>query len=397
MTEPINPRGSYKAMLFPYDVFIPDESRECQYCLTANQAMLLRGLLEPMGWPTRWWSDETEIDKDTIEAFRDDLIRRLMMSCCGSDFDIIFQWTEAGVLQKSEDGGATWEDSPQDDPRNSSTVYPPTEGSPSPDKKCIAATGAVALIKEQVGDQLTDDMSRYTLGQLINDWVTTYIQTSNPLEALVNIVKNQLFALVIAVLRPALTDDVYHTLVCILDCNMAEDLSFNDAQWAQVREDILAQITGIAGVFFEHLVFLIGKVGITNLARAQAATEGDCSSCECSDQIRVFIECEGGVGGTEISWDGTILEASSHNNGGTEYIYFIFQDETCGGDHAAFTCGQLTVEENTSLADFAAYVPCGSSSQVSPGLTPPNELCASQIVFSHSSPFTMKVSAIACP
>lgn len=275
----INEKRNWKGMVFPYDDFFPDDSTECQYCLTEKQAEIIRGIIEPLAWSTRWFSDENDINQDEIQEFRDDIIRRLMMSCCGGEFEVIFQWTEDGVLQQSDDEGETWEDVPQEDPRNSSPVFPPVSGSPSSDKKCIAATGMKELIKEQIGGQLTDDMSRYTLGQLLTDWVKTLIQTSNPFLALITIATNQIFALVIATIRLALTDPVYEQLQCIFLCNMEDDLSFTDEEWETIRSQILDQITGVAGVFLEHLVFLLGKVGLTNLARSQAALEGDCSDC----------------------------------------------------------------------------------------------------------------------
>ncbi len=283
MTErQINERRNWKAETFPYDYFFPDETPECQYCLTEKQAEILRGILQPLAWKTRWWSDtDVPIDQDTIESYRDDIVRRLMMSCCNEEFAVIFRWTVDGVLEQSDDGGETWEDASSQDPRNSSTVYPPVEGDASDDKKCIAATGAVLLIKEQVGDQLTDDMSRFTLGELISTWVTSIIQSSNPFQALINVAVAQIFALVIAVIRPALTTEVYHQLECILFCEMSDDLSFTEGQWTTVRDRILEEITGIAGFFLVHLVALLGKVGLTNLVRSQAATEGDCSDCDC--------------------------------------------------------------------------------------------------------------------
>jgi hypothetical protein len=301
-----NERRHWKAMLFPYDVFIPDESDECQYCLTEKQAEYLRGLLEPAGWATRWWSDETPIDQDKIEQFRDDLIRRLMMSCCGGDFGIIFRWTEDGVLQSSDDGGETWTDDPTEDPRNSSPTFPPMAGSDGDDKKCLAATGMVALIKEQVGDQLTDDMSRYTLGQLITDWVTTLIQSSNPFQALLTIAANQIFALVISVLRAALTDTVYDLLLCIFYCHMEDNATFTQEDIDLIRSDIGDQIGGVATLFLQQLIFLLGPIGMTNLARAGGATTGDCSSCDCN----CFGEdC---VGGWSVRF-GTPLAASGCN------------------------------------------------------------------------------------
>jgi hypothetical protein len=319
-------------MLFPYDTFFPDESKECQYCLTETQAGLIRGLLEPVGWPTRWWSDDTEIDKDKIEAFRDDIIRRLMMACCGGDFEIIFQWTEDGVLQQSDDGGETWQDAPQNDPRNSSTIYPPVPGEPSDDKKCAAAHSVRTLVREQVGDQLTDDMSRYTLEQLISDWVTTIIQTSNPFEALIVIATNQIFALVIATLRPALTTDVYDKFQCCVLDNMQDDISFTQEDWEAVRDCILSDISGVAGIFLEHLVFLLGKVGLTNLARSQAESEGDCACSECDgcDTSTWVIQESGGyifgVKNGDSTCNALIIDQSVVAGDGNYYIKVFAPD-----------------------------------------------------------------------
>lgn len=310
----VNERRNWKAQVFPYDHFIPDESQECLYCLTDKQAEILRGIIEPLGWKTRWWSDDdTPIDKNEIEAFRDDLIRRLMMSCCGDEVPVRYRYTDGGVLQRSEDGGSTWTDAPDYDPRNYSPQFPPMSGTDGPDKRCLAATGAADLIKQQVGDQLTDDMSRYTLSQLITDWLKTYIETSNPLQALLTVIANQIFALVIAVLRPALTDTVYSTLKCILYCHIGNDASFNDAQWQAVRDDITSQIGGIAGVFLEHLVYLLGAGGLTNVARAGGASSGDCSACDChicGDKYKIGYNYSG-----SYSALGTLIDSGVNSSG----------------------------------------------------------------------------------
>jgi len=202
------------------------------------------------------------------------------MSCCCGSITIIFRWTVEGVLQQSSDGGETWEDAPESDPRNNSPVYPPMPEETS-NLVCYAADGAVVLIRQGIGDQITEDMTRYTLGQLITDWVSTILQTSNPFQALIQIVTNQILALVLSALVPALTDGVYDKLRCILATYMQTDASFTDADWEDVREQILAQIAGIAGVFLEHLVFLLGKTGLTNLARSQAGDPDAVCCVEC--------------------------------------------------------------------------------------------------------------------
>jgi len=203
----------------------------------------------------------------------------VMSCCCDSTNPPQYQYSVDGVLQVSVDGGVTYTDSPNADVRNNSPKFPPIPGDDGDDKKCAAATGAANLVKEQVGDQLTDDMGRYTLSQLIADWTHTVIDTSNPFTALVTVVANQIFALVISSLIAALTEDVYHLFACALYCNMADDGSFDDAQWESARAKILSSISGIAGVFLEHLVYLLGKVGTTNIVRSAPDDTGDCSDC----------------------------------------------------------------------------------------------------------------------
>jgi len=335
----INEKRHWKAEVFPYDVFIPDDSQECSYCLTYNQATLLRGLLEPVGWLTRWWSDTTDVSQDEIEAFRDDLIRRLMMACC--DGNLIYTYDEDGNLEVSDDGGTVFVPAPQDDirinPRVVFPVPPVTEGA---DELCLAADGMVNLIKEGITDQLTDDMSRYTLGQLIHDWTTTIIGTSNPFTALVTIVANQIFALLISAVRAALTDGVFARLKCIFSARISVDLSFDDTSWGLVRSDILSQITGIAGVFLEHLVYLLGSGGLTNLARSMAGSS-DAGCCpECSVDIWSVLNYDGHDIGTLLStgFDYLIVQGTSHPDFSTPYNVML----TTTGDNDC--CGITSIE-----------------------------------------------------
>lgn len=338
----INERRNWKAQTFPYDHYIPDETEECQYCLTEKQAEIIRGIIEPLGWKTRWWSDiDQEINQDAIEEFRDDISRRLMMSCCGGESPIRYRYTSEGILQQSTDEGVTWIDAPNNDPRNYSPQFPPMTGSDGTNKRCLASRGMEQLIKEQVRDQLTDGMSRYTLEQLVKDWVTTYIETSNPFQALITVVTNQIFALVIATLRPALTDEVFSTLQCIFYKRMLPDASYDSSRWELVRSDILSQITGIAGIFLEHLIYLLGVAGLTNLARSNGYTGEDdnCADCDGCPSFYFLTSDEGWVAGPEfgnpggewvdgLGWRDTYVNLSSNYN---NYIHIESPYTSCEG------------------------------------------------------------------
>jgi len=329
----INNRRNWKAQTFPYDYYLPDETKECQYCLTEKQAEILRGIIEPLAWQTRWWSDtDTPIDQDAIEAFRDDLVRRLMMPCCNDD--LIYTYDEDGNLEVSDDGGVTYTPAPQDDIRiNPKVVFPQPPTEEGVDEICLAADGMVNLIKEQIGDQLTDDMGRYTLQQLITDWTTNVIGTSNPFQALAIIVTNQIFALIIAAVRAALTDEVYASLRCIFSARMSTDISFTPAAADDVRSDILSQISGVAGVFLEHLVYLLGSGGLTNLARSMAGSSDEACCPDCSADMWSIVNYSGTNVGSILSVGSNwiIVQGSSHPDFGTPWNAMIETDSdlTC--------------------------------------------------------------------
>lgn len=409
----INNRRKWKAEVFPYDDFIPDSSQECQYCLTEKQAELLRGLVTPLAWDTRWWSDTSEIDKNAIQEFRDDIIRRLMMSCCGDENPILYRYTNDGILQQSTDDGVTWTDAPLKDPRNYSPQFPPIPGTDNASKRCLAATGMVAIIKSQVGDQLTDDMSHYTLSQLITDWVKTMINSSNPFEAILTIAVNQIFALVISALRPALTDTVYSTLKCILYCNMSNNASISQSQVDAIRGEINDQIGGIAGVFLEHLVYLLGQVGMTNLARASGATSGDCSdcpSCNPCDDVN-FLTSMGGFTtssdsvGTRGEWvSGQGWVQTYHDNVLENNRLYIISPDISGCDFAAI---RVHVTVDTAYAGGALYYGINITKYFNPSedfttqdITVTGSGTTYEILFTgghgDNTSYTIKMTSVAC-
>lgn len=223
------------------------------------------------------------------------------------------------------------------------------------------------------------------------------IETSNPFLALVTVITNQVFALVIAVLRPALTDSTYDQLKCIFYCHMADDASVNDAQWAAIRSDILAQITGIAGVFFEHLVYMLGTGGTTNLIRSGGAAEGDCSSCGCGDCIMNPYMTEAIGGGTDITMAGGSITLTAVVEG-DHYAATIWWRSS--GDTSptfdANKCGTvLSWVALSGTVVATTYNDCGSATLHNPG--DPIGKCMCQAQWLGSAPFTVQVEGCDCP
>jgi len=308
---------------------IPDDIYAEPFCLciqVPNDPIWkqnVAGLLDELNQWYNWQRDDEKSGKDCARVWRglySQIDWTTMSCCCGDEIPVQYRFTGDGVMQRSTDGGVTWEDAREYDPRHNSTQFPhiPVEGD---NGKCSAADSAVVLIREQVGDQLTDGMSRYTLDELLRDWVGTYIQTSNPFSAFITVITNQIFALVISALMAALNDGVYDALRCAFYCSLKSDYSYDDVAWGKLREKILADISGIAGIFLEHLIYLLGPVGCTNLARAGAgAADADCTECDC--------------GTCPVMWEFINAEITSISDDGNVYTIL-----TTGPGHLSWTSG----------------------------------------------------------
>lgn len=261
------------------------------------------------------------------------------MGCCNDN--ILYRYDEDGNLESSSDGGTTYYPAPQDDIRvNPKVQFPPPVAAEGEDITCQAADSAVTLIKEQIGDQLTDDMSRYTLNQLIDDWTTNVVGASGPFQALAVIITNQIFALLISAVRAALTDDVYAILRCIFQSNMNSVAFFDGAAWEAVRSDILSQISGIAGIFLEHLVYLIGNGGLSNLARSGAGSPDAVCCPECSAEVWDIVSFSSLPIGSIISrtFNSITVQGGGHPDFGTPWNAMI---QTPGND---ICCTPISIE-----------------------------------------------------
>jgi len=386
-------KAGWKAIQVDWDFVQSQSNRKCSYCLTDQQVAALLGMTEYLNWPTRWRTDLESLDRDQLEAFTAGLEDALMSGCCDDNLPIQYRWSPDGILQRSLNGGGVWVDAPEYDPRHYSPQFPVPPGEDPDDKKCIAATGAALLIKEQIGEQLTDEMTRYTLDELIKDWIRIYLETTDIFTMLMTVIANQIFALGIALLRPALTDGVYDNLQCILYCNMSDDASFSTSQWEAVRAQILSEISGIAGLFLEHLVYVLGAGGLTNVARAGGAADGDCSECPCgdgcsADNYVVFADF-----GIEIERgdDYIIIESTNSASAGIAAgIRAIDINQCC------FITQEFVVGSPTNFTTF--YTNCGE--EPDPDSFPHGggpDGCRSSAVRNSTTDFTIKYIFEPCP
>jgi len=276
----INEKRNWKGIVFPYDEFFPDESRECQVCLTEKQTEILRGIVEPLAWTTRWFSDENDINQTEIQAFRDDLIRRLMMSCC--DGDVRYKYVGI-VLYKSTDGGLTYEPSPGDDYRNTSVEWPKPSELGIDSTKCQAADSVVQTFKTQMVESIADDQAIAGIIGAIAAIIIFFASagTTALISAQIAALCAAIFAAGVATWKALFTSDIWDQLRCLVFENMVDDESIDQAGIDNLYSQIGSNFSGIVSQILQGYVSVAGLIGINNMMHSNIGdADANCDDCD---------------------------------------------------------------------------------------------------------------------
>ena len=168
-----------------------------------------------------------------------------------------------------------WVDNPAADPRTQ-TTFPPRLTSDPP---CDAAQSVVDAIKAQIDAILTaidNAQTAFTIAGLILGLFTFGV--FEIFIAIALAIAGAMLDAGTSALSAALTDPVYHTLVCILRCHMNSSGRIIPGELGAVEADVSDQIGGLAATILNSMLSLAGEGGINNLASLGTST-GDCSDC----------------------------------------------------------------------------------------------------------------------
>lgn len=282
------PRDTYKALLLDYDALLAASDNECSYCLSGREVQMMLGLVDYIAWKTRYLPTETEIDRELIARWSANLARKLMSGCCGGDGDL-HRFNEQGIYQTSHDNGVTWEDDPDNDPRNQGTGAPPLPGEPSDAKRCAAADNVRGLF-EQYRDNLISIVGTTPTILAIVAGILAFIGTILGLSG-VGIAIGVLFltfaAEVIELGGTGISGEItflrLQTFRCLVYCRMNEDGELTYDAWQGLLADIAAEFSGFAETFFYQTVAGMGYIGVNNAGTIGAATADDCDDCGCAN------------------------------------------------------------------------------------------------------------------
>jgi len=298
-----------KILELGYDEIIvsPLDTSKCQICLSQNQIEMLLALCLFQHWPTRWYSASgLVIDQGTIDLFVS-AVEEELMSCCNDS--VLTRVDEDGNWQTSYDGGETWVDTPNTDPRKNTPIFSPLPGDDGDSKRCDGANSIVTYFKNGVDeiaaakdrDATLSDLNAVIVGFLIilglisGGWMFAF------LGALVGLIWANYDA---SEWRAAFPDEFWDSLVCIVYQYVNEDASVSDYQ--AMRSAVTAGLDdSIARQYIENFIGVLSNSGLTNAARAGY---GGSRSCSCSDceSLDLWVAYYSAAGTITRNGDGTI-------------------------------------------------------------------------------------------
>jgi hypothetical protein len=181
-----------------------------------------------------------------------------------------------GELERTTDGGETWQPDPESDPRHNDTYrLPPTD---APDPKCDGAARIVAAFQ----DTLVIFQNSVNAAQFATAFMSLALALT-PVAAVLAGVALLIFDVLIDVgqtaIEEAFTPTVWEDILCIIYCHIGDDGQISLEQRDAIMADIAAAYPGTIYNTLVNVVNLFGEVLMSNATVTRTNT-GDCSECE---------------------------------------------------------------------------------------------------------------------
>lgn len=337
---------------------IPSELTPDTFCLQIQcpnnddwKHVLYGLLMQPAYWFN--WQRDSEHSGKELAAYWNEIVLAIdwtTMSCCCDNPPAQYRFDpETGTYQRSTDGGVTWTDAPQYDPRQTSTVFPPPSSFGFDNTKCQNADSMVVYIMDEMVNSIAEDDAVSAILTIVATAILalatagTFLFFSGLLDAVVA----GIFTFGVAAWKAAFTTDVLNDFRCAIYNNMDSDDSIDDAGITALLSYINSHFTGIVVPTLYGYVNGMGRVGATNAIRSNRGDpDANCDSCappEChTSDWNVYV-------GTEVSRTDTTLTVTTALQDGLQTINISTADPTkcCHisvsvvgwGSYAVVNCG----------------------------------------------------------
>lgn len=287
--------------LEPFDIvpFRPDDEPTICVRLNVEWISWILGMIYPYRYPENW--------KGTLEENRQarkDVITLLglfmsyedcdMPNDCCNDTTIIYNRIsplDGSTLERSFDGGITWQVSP-DDPRNG-IIIPPINipGLPGQISKCDRAANAVQFLQDYV-EGIADRTGSFVtiLFEILADLIALLLLPTGVGASIVVLlipVAQGLKQLGASAFRALFTTEVWEAVKCAMFCSLEDDGSLTRVGFALFTQKILELVPGdlhplSAKTQLLGMVNAVGWIGMNLAMSTGSSSDAICDECDCN-------------------------------------------------------------------------------------------------------------------
>ncbi len=344
---------TWKAVQWDYDFLSSIDDRDCCVCLSRRSMYMILAMTDSAHWTTRYFSDAfSSVDPNTIDEWASKLEGQIVAgldNCCGGGYTT--RINSDGAFQISYDGGATWTNAPDLDPRNNSTVFQPLPLAEGEVTRCAAAENIVAILDEmtsQLATQLTAGASLLEIVAVLLAMIAIFL-SGGALAPIITGFAGALIGFGGAAITAAFTSDVWDLVLCAIFENISDDGSISQSQLDDIYSDLDADLDGAAIVILGDWFNALGPVGMTNAGRTGNSSGTGCEECCVPENVPYATTGDDWSGGAEA------------NNGGCGFGRYI----GASGNPATFT-----IPDRDDRLVAAVRVPaCDSTLGTSPAVT----------------------------
>lgn len=187
--------------------------------------------------------------------------------------------SDCNCLQTTPDGGTTWVDTPETDPRYSPGGKLPGRGGSDP--RCDAAANMVAKLKTMV-NIFEQELAQVQAANALLDVILLLLPGVGWVIDALLAATELLLTIGADAISTAFTDDQWQIVLCILDCSISPDGTVTQAQFDTILDKMHVQCnTVVYDVLYTLFTLSLGPVGLSN-AGATGTETGDCSACDAT-------------------------------------------------------------------------------------------------------------------
>ena len=212
-----------------------------------------------------------------LGGYRMDVIRKNIRFRL-PNFSFQTRYDEASdIVQTSVDGGTTWQDAPQSDPRHQTILPPPNTADP----RCDAAARMTAYLEQTVNDciaALQASASAAELVIIIQGGILIFFNFFSILWALIVAIAGTIFNAGYEDMNNSFTSDVWDDVLCYLYAAISPEGVLTASGLNVVRDFIYnGQDTTVFNVL-SAIFNLTGEAALNGMASLRTET-GDCNAC----------------------------------------------------------------------------------------------------------------------